>query len=511
VRRTISRKAAVAGLGAAIALGTSLSLAKVALAVSAGPYSPPQQDCPWYAGSWNSPQNQAYPGCHNTQVSVESGGTTNGNPNNGWNNSPNGNGGNGRANTTWVQWGNDQAANDPNSQGTPTFYSLGEPGQSASPHAGCLAINSDGTKGGAVPEPAQTTSRGSSSGAKSTQPQSAKAAHSNQQYGCGNNPNGTGFDLNYNYYPLVCPLLTDAGVSALKCETYAGDDTDSKAGTPQVKDAVQLQLDHGGHQNLTDVATQGALLYFGMDDNSDNGEHDGEGPGTSKQTAGSLNGPSDGGAVMVALTPQGVGATPSLTHPEGVLNASTGFCADGNCADLTTQQETVYYGCGANTGENKASDKCSKPKKGSQRDAANYSGKQWDPYNCSSGGSQTQPKNQPQSDSPSQCNTSSANPSPSGSKNTNGGMDYWRQQEASQVNAEPGFQFYEDPDAEGSPAAPIYPNPAVYAGTCGVILGGGGTSRAGDPTGTLPNQSFGLPPGTPFVNSAGQIVISTGC
>ena len=506
-----SRKAAIITLGTVIGLAVSLSVARVAVAVSGGPYSSPNQDCPWTGGDWAAPQDQVYPGCHNVQVTVESGGTTNGNPDNGWNDSPNGNGDNGARNTTWAQAGSDQAPVDNNAQGTPTPYSLGYPGQSTSPHAGCVAINTDGTEGGPAQEQSQTVNNSQGSNAKSTQPEGTKSAYTQDKYGCGNNTKGDGFDLTYDYYPLVCPLLTDAGVSTLECETYKGDDTDSKAGSPQTKDAVNLQTDSGGQQNLSEVVSQGLIFYFGMDDNSDNGEHDGEGPGTSSQSDGSVVGSSDGGAIAFSFTPQSATRTPSLTNPEGLVNFSTGMCADGNCADLTTQQETVYYGCGANTGENQASDKCSKSNKGSKRDAANYAGKQWDPYNCSSGGSQTQPKGQPQPDSPSQCDTSKSNPSPSGSTNSSGGMDYWRQQEASQVNAEPGFQFYEDPDPEGSPAVPIYPNPGIYVGTCGIILGGGGISPAGDPTGILPATMFGLPTSLPFVNSAGQLVISTGC
>ena len=506
-----SRKAAIITLGTVIGLAVSMSVARVAVAVSGGPYSSPNQDCPWTGGDWAVPQDQVYPGCHNVQVTVESGGTTNGNPDNGWNDSPNGNGDNGARNTTWAQAGSDQAPVDNNAQGTPTPYSVGYPGQSTSPHAGCVAINTDGTDGGPAQEQSQTVNNSQGSNAKSTQPEGTKSAYTQDKYGCGNNTKGDGFDLTYDYYPLVCPLLTDAGVSTLECETYKGDDTDSKAGSPQTKDAVNLQTDSGGQQNLSEVVSQGLIFYFGMDDNSDNGEHDGEGPGSSSQSGGSVVGSSDGGAIAFSFTPQGATRTPSLTNPEGLVNFSTGMCADGNCADLTTQQETVYYGCGANTGENQASDKCSKANKGSKRDAANYAGKKWDPYNCSSGGSQTQPKGQPQPDSPSQCDTSKSNPSPSGSSNSSGGMDYWRQQEASQVNAEPGFQFYEDPDPEGSPAAPIYPNPGIYVGTCGIILGGGGISPAGDPTGLLPATLFGLPTSLPFVNSAGQLVISTGC
>ena len=65
------------------------------------------------------------------------------------------------------------------------------------------------------------------------------------------------------------------------------------------------------------------------------------------------------------------------------------------------------------------------------------------------------------------------------------------------------MQIYEDPDAQGSPfgGAP-YPIPAIYVGTCGVIIGGGDVKQSPMP----PSQ-----PGAPYINSAGQLVISTGC
>jgi hypothetical protein len=446
--------------------------AGAAFAVSSGSYSSPQQDCPWYGSDWNTPQYQSYPGCHNTQLSIESGGTTNGNPDNGYNDSPTP-GDHGSTNTTWVQFGNDQAANDPISTGTPTFWSIGYPGQSSSPHAGCLSVNTDGTDGGAAPA--------------GTKPEPESTANSQQKYGCGNNPKGTGFDLNYDYYQYYCPIAAElpAADYPYGCEQVPGGDQGSNV----------LTTDTGTAQTLTTILTQGMLVYYGMDDNNNNTEHDGEGPYSSPQTQGSTTGASDGGGLSASLTPQSATNTPSLAHPEGLINSSAGFCADGNCGALTTQQDTVYQGCEANTGEVLAEDQCTGSNgPNSSRDVYNYAGKQWDPYNCSSGGAQGQTT--PEPDSPAECDTSSTNQSPSGSSNTKGGEDYWRQTEAHSVNAEPGFQFYEDPDPQGSPATPIYPNPGIYVGTCGVVVGGG----------ALPAL-----PASPLTNSAGQLVISTGC
>ena len=52
----------------------------------------------------------------------------------------------------------------------------------------------------------------------------------------------------------------------------------------------------------------------------------------------------------------------------------------------------------------------------------------------------------------------------------------------------PGIQVYEDPDPEGSPLGP-YPIPSAYAGTCGVVAGGGPLAA----------------PASPLTNDAGQI------
>jgi len=444
--------------------------AGAAFAVSAGGYGAPQQDCPWYGSDWNTPQYTTYPGCHDIAVTVESGGTTDGNPDNGYNDSPT-TGDHGATNTTYAAYGSNQVPNDPNSQGTNTFYSLGLPGQSDSPHAGCLSVNDDGT--GARAAPAGTTPEAPS-----------KAAASKD--GCANNPNGTGFALDYDYYNVYCPLAADLAPAGYPypCETIPGGDVGPDTLTP----------DTGPQQDLTQIVTQGVLIDYGMDDNTDNGEHDGEGPYSSPQTKGAIAGASDGGGMVLSVTPQDLTDSPSLTNPEGLINYSGGFCADGNCGEVTTQSQTVYYGCDANTGENQADDQCTGANgPNSERDSYDYAGKQWDPEACSSGGEQGQTT--PEPDSPAECDTSPSNPSPSGSTNTSGGEQYWRQHEAHKVDDQPGVQEYEDPDPQGSPT-PEYPNPALYVGTCGVVAGGGLAPAL---------------PASPVTNSAGQLDISTGC
>ena len=134
-----------------------------------------------------------------------------------------------------------------------------------------------------------------------------------------------------------------------------------------------------------------------------------------------------------------------------------GSCADGICSSIQTRRTTVYEGGNGN----------------SWRDVYDYSGKQWDPESCSSGDQE--------GEAPESCGGHSLN--------------WWKNQEASSVYAEPGVQVYEDPDAQSSPIGP-YPLPAAYVGTCGVTAGGGQLSA---------------PAGTPGTNSAGQLSASTGC
>ena len=299
--------------------------------------------------------------------------------------------------------------------GTPTPISVGYPGQPNSIHSGCLAFNSNGTGGGTGT-------------------------------GCGTG-SGMGATILFD--------LQNPGNNSVTPET----------GTP----------DSGA---LTSLLTNGIRFYFGQDDNTDAGEHDGV---TGQHgTVGSFNGPSDGGAIGLFFLPAMVGQTPTASDPVPFAGGSEGFCADGICQEATTQQQVLYQGCGANGPDGKPlpDDKCSS-KSAQSRNVYDYSGKQWDPYNCSSG------------------DTTAEAPGPNGCGNQT--MDQWRQQEAHNVYAEPGFQFYEDPDPQGSPAGPeqLYPLPAVYVGTCGATLGGGFLPAA---------------PASPITNGAGQMSVSpTGC
>jgi hypothetical protein len=222
----------------------------------------------------------------------------------------------------------------------------------------------------------------------------------------------------------------------------------------------------------------GADLYLGADDNLDSGEHDGV---TGKNhTAHSVNGPSDGGNVEVGWHPLAASnwarlvvaalsdgsVSPWASNPVPVADGGGGACADGICVGAYSAQRTIYRGGGGS---------------GPTRDAYTYGGKTWAPYNCNSGDNNSE--------------LACMDPSQGGQP---GGMDVYHQREAAKVLVQPGVQLYEDPDPQGSPVLPtsLYPLPAFYVGTCGVVVGGGGV----------------ILPAAPMVNKAGQLVLApTGC
>jgi hypothetical protein len=229
------------------------------------------------------------------------------------------------------------------------------------------------------------------------------------------------------------------------------------AGTQQTADGVTVDPTHP----ITDTdpsgfdPTTGARVFFGADDNLDTGEHD------SSALIG--DGPSDGGAVVLDVSPmsmarwvaavQAADLAYLLAHPVPLVGAGFGSCADGICESIQSERRVAYQG-GATDGRG--------------RHVADYDGKQWDPESCAG-----------PSDTPADC----------------GGSDitYWHDQEGS-VRVEPGIQVYEDPSPEGSPIGP-YPLPAVYVGPCGLILGGGAVQA----------------PASPLTNGAGQLVVGTAC
>jgi hypothetical protein len=225
---------------------------------------------------------------------------------------------------------------------------------------------------------------------------------------------------------------------------------------------------------LVALLTDGKI-YLGADDNLNSGEHDGvDGKyGTAK----SVNGPSDGGAVSLNWQPLvGPGAlgsavtelakgrpAPLLHDPFPLANAGGGACADGICFGAYSNERVIYRGGGGG---------------GTARNVYDYSGKVWGPYDCNSGSVQTEQA----------CLSKGGHP-----------MDYYRQQEATNVNVQPGLMLFEDADPQGSPILPtsLYPLPAAYIGTCGVVLGG------------APGLHL---PSSPLTNQAGQLAVTVkGC
>jgi hypothetical protein len=451
--RSIPRRAVtIVGVGGCVVIASMASWAGVAHAASGGGYESNQMDCQPFADDWATPQHLVYPGCHNLALNVESGGTTQGDAN--------------ADNTRYFEFGEDQMGNDNNSKGTNTEYSVGYPGNTGSPHAGCLAFNTDGTGGGAAP---------------STQAPESAAKAEDSQYGCGSNAKGVGFEANFDYYQWYCPIVAAAGDP---CE-------DPSYGTNTIT------LDHGTGLNYEPVLANGLLMYFGEDDNNDNTEHDGVGPYNNlypgnQNDEGAENGASDGGATLISLTPQSILRPLNWWEPEGLINEAAGFCADGICGEATTQRQTVTHGCDAPDSYVAANGISPSPisqapcDKGTPKNANVYNYATKDPsvqtesVNCNSGDQQ--------SNSDGSCGP--------------GGENAIRSGEPNNEDAEPGIQTYADPDSSRSPAlpSPLWPTPGIYVGTCGVTVG----------SPALPTAS--LFDSTPLGNGAGQLALSLpGC
>jgi hypothetical protein len=225
-----------------------------------------------------------------------------------------------------------------------------------------------------------------------------------------------------------------------------------RVGTQQTADGEVVDPTPQVTTGTFDPST-GTFWYFGADDNLDEGEHD------SSSAIG--DGPSDGGAIVLNLDPGSFEAWFAalsagdvswlLTHPLPLIGAGLGACADGICPSVQTRRRVAYQGGGDG-----------------ERDVADYEGVTWDPETCAG-----------PSDTEEDCGP--------------GGIRTWHDQ-AGTTYVEPGVQVYEDPNPAGSPIGP-YPLPALYAGSCGVILGGGPLTA----------------PASPITNGAGQVRIPTAC
>ncbi|MEY2566831.1 MAG: hypothetical protein QOE35_1360 [Actinomycetota bacterium] len=276
-------------------------------------------------------------------------------------------------------------------------------------------------------------------------------------------------DGQYRYQKQHCSAYADnyttedsyeAGCHSLEFSVADGNDNEwFSYGYQQTSDGNSVDpfspvID--GNPNGGDPTT-GLKLYFGADDNLDNGEHD-----SSPLVD---NGPSDGGGIQFNVSPESVAVWAAalaggdtqylLTHPLPLVDGGFGACADGLCFAATSQERTAYQGTGTN-----------------DHPVYDYSGKTWDPESCAG-----------PSDTEADCSDGSGTHD----------ITYWEAQDG-RVTTEPGVQVYEDPDPQGSPIG-TYPLPAAYAGTCGVTVGGG------------PLQA----PASPATNDAGQLHADTGC
>ena len=409
--------------------------AGVAAAASGGGFNPDQNDCAWNADAWNTPPDTVPPGCHDFAANVETGGTTNGDPDSG--------------NTRFAELGVDQSPNDPGNPGFGYEEYVGDPGTPDSPHSGCLAANTDGTGGGT-------------------------------STGCGSNPDGSGFEANYDYDALYCAVSSTLPTALFPTPALSLPDPTGDLGPldgPSVyqctsdlspSQAVTVTPDNGSQNALSEVAGQGLLVSVGAFDNLDDGEHDGF--SGANNTGGAINGPSDGGGLLLSLTPQSALNMPSFTNPEGLLNLSEGECADSICSETTTQQQTVYDGCVEDG---------TPPANGAPQNNGTNGGNNWNEDDCAPGTPQSTnvyENNTPASTEESYgCNgggptgtETACYTNQDGTSNPDG-ADGYRQNTPSQVNAEPGVQTYQDPDPQRSPALP-FATPGLYAGTCGAYV-----------------------------------------
>jgi hypothetical protein len=315
----------------------------------------------------------------------------------------------------------------------------------------------------------------------------------------------TGHDalLDLNPVPLSIGRHQDVDVwydlgTASGCQLYrfsfdSPDDPSKTSATPPMG-PVPCNFGAGASTAPPANSPSSLHLYFGADDNFDSGEHD------SSDLIN--NGPSDGGTTVLNLDPASLitwmtsassGDLPGLlTHPLPLADAGLGFCADGFCISVqTTKRDQAYFGG-------------TPPPSGNGQDVANYQGRQSDPYNCSGPDDGTDPDDSSPGGSPNDCGQGKT-------------IDQWNSANGDPA-IEPGVQIYEDPDAQGSPIGPLYPIPAIYVGTCGVIIGGGASCNDASPSNGFDLNGGDCAAATPivfpasqFTNSAGQIVIPTDC
>ncbi|HEV7679791.1 MAG TPA: hypothetical protein VGQ42_14600 [Candidatus Dormibacteraeota bacterium] len=221
-------------------------------------------------------------------------------------------------------------------------------------------------------------------------------------------------------------------------------------GTPGTPGATLTQHDARQRNVLDGAGNQ--QVYFGADDNLNNGEHDGVNPtdygGRDRRVA---NGPSDGGAFQANTHVQGNAGDPlsllaknvdpsDMHNPLRAADAGTGACADGLCAGADTTRRRAYRGgCSSCADQSVYND---------QNSTA------WRSPDCSAGDTASQDK----------CGAGWKNGQQQGNI-------YQPWSERGSYYTDPGVFVYEDPDPQASPVASKavqYPMCELYAGTQGV-------------------------------------------
>jgi len=422
-----------------------LASAGVAAAVSGGAYSQDNQDCPENGSAWNTPPNYVPKGCSDLKMNIEgadNGGTGYANP--------------GSNNPRYAEFGVDKTPNNPDNPSFGGLAEVGDPGTADNPHSGCFAANTDGTNG-------------------------------DTGVGCGNNPNGAGFSGTYDYYALYCPATAAIPLDSIPIPDHLPALKNCASDQPIGPNAITP--DTGSQQKLSDIASHGLLMYFGANDGLDNGEHDGfDGCTSTKQpncatigntnTDGAIDGPSDGGAIVLGVTPQYASNTPTAANPEGLVNFSFGACADGICFGSATQRTTVYQGCDADNvqADKQAAkdDACSQKNPPPQNDDVFHNdtpASTQESPDCNGGG--PGPNEKPEQ---------ACFKNQDGTANPDGANGY-RSNTPHNMNMEPGVQTYQDPDPNRSP---IIGMPGIYVGTCGVYVNDSGGAGSGGFTGQNP-------------------------
>ena len=220
-------------------------------------------------------------------------------------------------------------------------------------------------------------------------------------------------------------------------------------GTPGTPSAGLSQASAAQHSVTDGLGNE--QVYFGADDNLDNGEHDSVNPTDDhKKDAKVADGPSDGGAVQANTHPQGSLTDPTTWqdnvdptdphNPVRAADAGTGACADGLCAGADTSHRKAYQGgCTSCPDQSVYNDQYTT---------------QWRSPDCNG--------------------QSTANQNDCGANWQNGnesGNIYGPYSQRGAYYTDPGVFVYSDPDPQASPEFPVtptYPICELYAGTMGV-------------------------------------------